>query len=64
MRGLLNEAVALAEGGVEPWAAFRRTGWEGWTGDETLAIAVYAAVRHPASLEDAGSDVRLSYRRQ
>ena len=45
-------AVALARQDVDDRDAIRRLG-EGWVGEEALAIAVYCALKHSDSFEDA-----------
>jgi ADP-ribosylglycohydrolase len=50
--GLLQSAVRLAARGADAAGAWRELG-EGWTGDEALAIALFGALRHPESLEEA-----------
>jgi len=56
---LLRRAVDLAEGPAPPWDAYRaldtlgRGRAEGWVGDEALAMALFAALRHAGSLERA-----------
>lgn len=53
LRRMLLTAADLASGPRTPWEAFDSMGWEGWTGDEALAIALFAVLRHPDSLEEA-----------
>lgn len=49
---LIMRAVDLAAGELPDEKCIRELG-EGWTGDEALAIAVYCALRHTDSFEDA-----------
>ena len=49
---LMTLAVFLADGDRLDEDCIRELG-EGWTGDEALAIAVYCALRHADSFEDA-----------
>lgn len=49
---LLQAAVKLSGERAGAEKAWRELG-EGWTGDEALAIAVFGALRHPDSLEQA-----------
>ena len=49
---LLRKTVGLAESGTNDRDAIHELG-EGWVGDEALAIAVFCALRHPDSFEDA-----------
>lgn len=49
---LLNQAVTLAEQEIDDLEALWRLG-AGWVGEEALAIAVYCALRHQDSFEDA-----------
>jgi ADP-ribosylglycohydrolase len=47
---LLEEAVSLAEGEYDDLDAIRSLG-EGWVAEETLAIAVYCALKHQGDFE-------------
>ena len=49
---LMMLAVDLASGDLHDEECIRELG-EGWTGEEALAIAVYCALRHTDSFEDA-----------
>ena len=49
---LLRRAVALSESELDDLDAIRKLG-QGWVGDEALAIAVYCALKHADSFEDA-----------
>ena len=49
---LMMRAVELSESDRPDEECIRSLG-EGWVGDEALAIAVYCALRHPDSFEDA-----------
>lgn len=49
---LLQRAVGLAASRTKDADAIRQLG-EGWVGDEALAIAVFCALRHADSFEDA-----------
>lgn len=49
---LVNEAVRLSEKDVEGTDAIRELG-EGWVAEETLAIAVYCAVKHENDFDRA-----------
>lgn len=51
-RRLILAAIKLAEAGATASLAFAELG-AGWTGDEALAIALYAALTHPADYERA-----------
>ncbi len=53
LRRMLATSAELAAGSGASWDDFDRFGWRGFTGDEALAIALYAVLRHPASLPDA-----------
>ncbi|MBR4743045.1 MAG: ADP-ribosylglycohydrolase family protein, partial [Oscillospiraceae bacterium] len=50
--GLIQKAIDLAESETDDLDAIGEIG-EGWVGDEALAIAVYCALKHPDSFEDA-----------
>lgn len=52
MTGLMNKAVELTHSQKTDAECIRELG-EGWTGHEALAIAVFCALRHPDSFEDA-----------
>ncbi len=52
LAGLTRKAVELASGGGSDADNIRLLG-EGWTGEETWAIALYCAVRHIDSMEQA-----------
>ena len=52
LRELTNQAVALAHSGIEDAEAIRILG-EGWVADEAWAIALYSAIRHIDSVEEA-----------
>jgi ADP-ribosylglycohydrolase len=52
MQRLINNAYGLAKIDVPDRDAIRLLG-EGWTAEETLAIAVYCCLKHPNSFEDA-----------
>ncbi len=52
LHSLLERAVTLAGEEGDELDAIHLLG-AGWTGDETLAIAVYCALRHPKDLEKA-----------
>ena len=49
---LMRKAAALAGTEADDLDAIRQLGG-GWVGDEALAIAVYCALKHPDSFEDA-----------
>lgn len=49
---IMEKAVALSRQDVDDREAIRRLG-EGWVGEEALAIAVYCALKHSDSFEDA-----------
>ena len=51
-RALMQKAIDLSETEPDDLKAIRQLG-EGWVGDEALAIAVYCALKHPDSFEDA-----------
>ncbi len=52
LRELTNQAVVLAHSGIEDAEAIRILG-EGWVADEAWAIALYSAIRHIDSVEEA-----------
>lgn len=52
LRELSEKAFMLARSGIPDAEAIRYIG-EGWTGEEAWAIALYCAVRHVDSVEDA-----------
>ncbi len=52
LRRLMKRALDLASGERPDEECIRELG-EGWTGEEALAIAVYCALRHTDSFEDA-----------
>lgn len=52
LRQLTRKAVELAHSDVPDTDAIRQLG-EGWTGEETWAIALYCALRHMDSVEEA-----------
>lgn len=52
LKELTEKAVRLAHSDISDADAIRQLG-EGWTGDEAWAIALYSAVRHIDSVEDA-----------
>ncbi len=52
LKELTNKAVQLAHSDMPDAEAIRSLG-EGWTGEETWAIALYCAMRHIDSVEDA-----------
>ena len=49
---LMRRAVALSEGDLPDLEAIRMLG-EGWVAEETLAIAVYCALKYPSDFERA-----------
>ena len=49
---LIDRAVALAEQDIPDIKAIHQLG-EGWTGEETLAIAIYCCLKYPADFERA-----------
>lgn len=51
-RRLISKALDLAHGDIEDHYAIESIGG-GWTGHEALAIAIYSAVKHCDSFEDA-----------
>lgn len=52
LKGLTNKAVQLAHSNMSDADAIRELG-EGWIAEETWAIALYCAIRHIDSVEDA-----------
>lgn len=52
LQEILRQALDLARTGIPDVEAIERLGG-GWTGHEALAIAVYSAVKHADSFEDA-----------
>ena len=52
MQQLLQQAIDLSASSMGDLDAIHQLG-EGWVGDEALAIAVYCALRHADSFEDA-----------
>ena len=52
LRDLSEKAIRLAHSDISDADAIRQLG-EGWTGEEAWAIALYSAVRHIDSVEDA-----------
>ena len=51
-QSLLQKAIDLASSELDDLDAIRQLG-QGWVGDEALAIAVYCAIKHADSFEDA-----------
>ena len=51
-RALLQRAIDLSASDLDDLDAIRQLG-QGWVGDEALAIAVYCALKHADSFEDA-----------
>ena len=51
-KALIDKALSLAETDMPDQVAIESIGG-GWTGHEALAIALYSAVKHPDSFEDA-----------
>lgn len=49
---LMDKAIDLSQKDVDDRNAIRQLG-EGWVAEETLAIAVYCAIKHADSFEDA-----------
>ena len=49
---ILQKAIDLSRMGLDDLDAVRQLG-QGWVGEEALAIAVYCALKHPDSFEDA-----------
>ena len=52
LQTLLQKAIDLSKSELDDLDAIRQLG-QGWVGEEALAIAVYCALRHPDSFEDA-----------
>ena len=52
LQALLQKAIDLSKSELDDLDAIRQLG-QGWVGEEALAIAVYCALRHPDSFEDA-----------
>lgn len=52
LKDLTNKAVLLAHSDISDADAIRELG-EGWVAEETWAIALYGAIRHMDSVEDA-----------
>lgn len=52
LQALLQKAIDLSKTEMDDLDAIRQLG-QGWVGEEALAIAVYCALRHPDSFEDA-----------
>jgi ADP-ribosylglycohydrolase len=52
LQALLQKAIDLSKSELDDLDAIRQLG-QGWVGEEALAIAVYCALRHPGSFEDA-----------
>lgn len=52
LMAMVNKALELAKKDIPDHEAISQLG-EGWTGDEALAIAIYCAMRHLDSVEDA-----------
>ena len=52
LKELTNKAVQLAHSDISDADAIRQLG-EGWVAEETWAIALYCAIRHIDSVEDA-----------
>ena len=52
LQTLLQKAIDLSKSELDDLNAIRQLG-QGWVGEEALAIAVYCALRHPDSFEDA-----------
>ncbi len=52
LQALLQKATDLSKSELNDLDAIRQLG-QGWVGEEALAIAVYCALRHPDSFEDA-----------
>lgn len=45
LRNIIDDAIACAENGDSDWENIRKLG-EGWVAEETLAIAIYCALRY------------------
>ena len=52
LQALLQKAIDLSKSELDDLAAIRQLG-QGWVGEEALAIAVYCALKHSDSFEDA-----------
>lgn len=52
LANLTRKAIQLAQSEVDDYKAIEQLG-EGWTGEEAWAIALFCAIRHIDSLEDA-----------
>jgi ADP-ribosylglycohydrolase len=52
LKNLVDKAVELADADLNDVDAIGQLG-EGWVGDEALAIAIYCALKHYDSFEDA-----------
>ena len=52
LKGLVDKAVELADADLKDVEALGQLG-EGWVGEEALAIALYSALKHYDSFEDA-----------
>ena len=52
LKGLVDKAVELADADLKDVEAIGQLG-EGWVGEEALAIALYSALKHYDSFEDA-----------
>ena len=52
LQALLQKAIDLSKTELDDLEAIRQLG-QGWVGEEALAIAVYCALQHPDSFEDA-----------
>ena len=52
LQALLQKAIDLSKTELDALDAIRELG-QGWVGEEALAIAVYCALKHPDSFEDA-----------
>ena len=52
LQTLVQKAIDLSKSELDDLNAIRQLG-QGWVGEEALAIAVYCALRHPDSFEDA-----------
>ena len=52
LKGLVDKAVELADADLKDVEAIGQLG-EGWVGEEALAIALYCALKHYDSFEDA-----------
>ena len=52
LQALLQKAIDLSKSELDDLDAIRELG-QGWVGEEALAIAIYCALKHPDSFEDA-----------